>query len=188
MEDARKPSATELIRRAQAGDAGAADALLEGLYGELLDLARSRLRAGGRNVLLDSGSLVHEWYIRFAAARGAELRDRAQFMGYAAKVMRSVIVDFARSRNAARRGSGAPHTSLTIHVADRSLTGEQEIVRVHEILEGLAKLDPRMAQIVEMRFFAGMTEAEIAGALDVSERTVRREWTRARLWLADALS
>jgi RNA polymerase sigma factor (TIGR02999 family) len=146
------------------------------------------LRAGGRNVLLDSRSLVHEWYLRFAAAKGAELRDRAQFMGYAAKVMRSVIVDFARRRNAARRGSGAPHTTLTLHVAGQSLTGEQEIVRVHETLEGLGKLDPRMAQIVEMRFFAGMSEVEIGEALELSERTVRREWTRARLWLAEALS
>jgi RNA polymerase sigma factor (TIGR02999 family) len=181
-------SVTDLIRRARQGDPRAVEALLESTYSDLRVLARSRLRAGGRSVMLDTGSLVHEWYLRFAAAKGAELRDRAHFMRYAAKVMRSVIVDFARSRNSARRGSGATHGTLTVRIADRSLTGEQEIVRVHETLEALSELDPRMAQIVEMRFFAGMSEVEIGEALELSERTVRREWTRARLWLAEALS
>ena len=188
MEARGDSSVTDLIRRARQGDPRAVEALLESTYGDLRELARSRLRASGRNLMLDSGSLVHEWYLRFAARRGAELQDRAHFMRYAAKVMRSVIVDFARSRQSARRGSGAPHESLTIQIADRSLTGEREILRVHETLEALSEIDPRMAQIVEMRFFAGMSEVEIAETLELSERTVRREWTRARLWLAEALS
>lgn len=190
MEDPSNPSVTDLIRRVRAGDPHAADELVETTYHELEKLARARLRAGGRSVLLDTGSLVNEWYLRFASAEGAALEDRAHFMRHAARVMRSVIVDFARRRNAARRGGGVPHQSLTLtlQLADRTLTGEEEIVRVHELLEELAKLDERMAQVVEMRFFAGMSEVEIAGVLGVSERTVRREWQRARLWLAEALS
>jgi RNA polymerase sigma factor (TIGR02999 family) len=108
-------------------------------------------------------------------------------MRYAARVMRSVIVDFARRRGAQRRGGGAPHTSLTFQVADGASAGAREIVRVHEALEELAKLDARMAQVVEMRYFGGMNEPEIAEALDVAERTVRRDWVKARLWLAEAL-
>ncbi len=137
--------------------------------------------------MLDTSTLVNEWYLRFAAAKGAKLEDRVHFMRHAATVMRSVIVDFARRRNAARRGGGAPHTSLTFQVADGSRRGEEEIVRVHEGLNELATLDNRMAQIVEMRFFAGLSEREIAEALGLSERTVRREWEKARLWLAETL-
>jgi RNA polymerase sigma factor (TIGR02999 family) len=109
-------------------------------------------------------------------------------MRYAARVMRSVIVDFARKRAAQRRGGGARHESLTLQIADGANAGEREIMRVHDALEELAKLDPRMAQVVEMRYFGGMNEPEIAQALEVTERTVRRDWAKARLWLAEALN
>lgn len=135
--------------------------------------------------MLDTSSLVNEWYLRFAEAKGAELQDRIHFMRYASRVMRSVIVDFARRRLAQRRGGRAPH--FTLQVRDVGNAGEAEIVRVHEALEELSKLDPRMAQVVEMRYFAGLNEREIAEALDVAERTVRRDWEKARLWLARAL-
>jgi RNA polymerase sigma factor (TIGR02999 family) len=184
---AERGNLTDLIRRAQRGDSAAADELMEATYRELRKLARARLRAGGRSVLLDTTSLVNEWYLRFVEADGAELQDRAHFMRYAARVMRSVIVDFARKRTAQRRGGGAPHESLTVQVADGASAGEREIVRVHDALEELAKLDPRMAQVVEMRYFGGMNEPEIAQALEVTERTVRRDWVKARLWLAEAL-
>jgi RNA polymerase sigma factor (TIGR02999 family) len=181
---------TDLIHRARQGDSGAADALLEATYRELRRLARARLRAGGRNLFLDTTSLVSEWYLRFAEAKGAQFQDRAHFMRYASRVMRSVIVDFARRRLADRRGGRAPHRSLTLQVGDAGAGGpwgEVEIVRVHDALEALAKLDERMAQVVEMRYFGGMTEPEMAQALGVAERTVRRDWERARLWLAEAL-
>jgi RNA polymerase sigma factor (TIGR02999 family) len=184
---ADRGNVTDLIRRAQRGDSAAADELMTATYRELRKLARARLRAGGRSVLLDTTSLVNEWYLRFAEAEGAEVRDRAHFMRYAARVMRSVIVDFARRRSAQRRGGGAPHTSLTFQIADGGSAGEREIVRVHDALEELAKLDARMAQVVEMRYFGGMNEPEIAEALEVAERTVRRDWVKARLWLAEAL-
>ena len=177
---------TDLIRRARHGDAEAANELMASTYQELRRLARARLRAGGRSVLLDTTSLVNEWYLRFAASGGGDLHDRAHFMRHAATVMRSVIVDFARRRRAARRGGGAPHVSLTFQLAEGT-AGEEEIVRVHEVLERLAELDARMAQVVEMRYFGGMSELEIAEALGVTDRTVRRDWEKARLWLAEAL-
>lgn len=177
---------TNLIRRAQRGDAEAADALVASMYRELRKLARARLRAGGRDALLDTTSLVNEWYLRFAGAKGAEIQGRVHFMRHAARVMRSVVVDFARRRNAARRGGGAPHTDLPFQVADRRAS-EDDIVDLHESLNELAKLDSRMADIVEMRYFAGMSLEEVGEALGVSERTVRREWQKARLWLAESL-
>jgi RNA polymerase sigma factor (TIGR02999 family) len=178
---------TGLIRRVQAGEVGAADALMAAAYPELRRLARARLRGGGRSALVDTTSLVHEWYLRFAQARGAQLEDRVHFMRYASRAMRAVIVDFARRRLAARRGGGAPHLSLTLGDAQRVVEGEDEILRVHEALEELAALDARMAQGVELRYFGGLTELEVARVLGVTERTVRRDWEKARLWLADAL-
>jgi RNA polymerase sigma factor (TIGR02999 family) len=178
---------TDLIHRAQEGDAQAADALFAATYTQLRRMARARLRGGGR-ALLDTTSLVHEWYLRFAGAEAPLMEDRLHFMRYAGRVMRSVIVDFARRRKADRRGGGAPHLSLTQPIAEGIPAGEDEILRVHDALDGLAKLDPRMAQVVEMRYFGGLSEAEIAEALGVADRTVRRDWEKARLWLADALS
>jgi len=178
---------TDLIHRAQEGDAQAADELFAATYRQLQRMARARLRGGGRSALLDTTSLVHEWYLRFVGADAPLMEDRLHFMRYAGRVMRSVIVDFVRRRKADRRGGGAPHLSLTQPVADGIPAGEDEILRVHEALDGLAKLDPRMAQVVEMRYFGGMSETEIAEALGVADRTVRRDWEKARLWLADAL-
>lgn len=178
---------TDLIHRAQQGDAQAGEALFAATYRELRQLARARLRAGGRNTLLDTTSLVHECYLRFASAKRLSLQDRVHFMRWAGRVMRSLIVDFARRRKAGRRGGDATHVSLTAQVADGGTAGEQEILRVHEALDDLAKLDERMAHVVEMRYFGGMMESEIADALGVAERTVRRDWEKARLWLAEAL-
>ena len=178
---------TGLIHRAQAGDAGAAHDLFAATYPELRRLARARLRDGGRSSLVDTASVVHEWYLKFARGRGLQLSDRVHFMRYASRAMRAVIIDFARRRVAARRGGGAPHVSLTLGDAERIAAGEEEILRVHEALEELAALDGRMAQVVELRYFGGMTEPEIAQALGVTDRTVRRDWEKARLWLAEAL-
>jgi RNA polymerase sigma factor (TIGR02999 family) len=178
---------TDLLRRAQQGDPEAADALFAATYRELRRLARARLRAGGRSTLLDTTSLVHESYLRFVAARSLQLEDRVHFMRYAGRVMRSVIVDFIRRRQAGRRGGGVAHVHLTLGGVEGPATGESEILRVHEALEELARLDARMAQVVEMRYFGGLTETEIAESLAVTDRTVRRDWEKARLWLAQAL-
>jgi RNA polymerase sigma factor (TIGR02999 family) len=179
-------SLTELIHRAQQGDAAAADSLFAATYPELRRLARARLRPGGRSALLDTTALVHESYLRFAAAGRLRLEDRVHFMRWTGRVMRSVIVDFVRRQQADRRGGAAPHLTLTTQIEGLA-SGENEILRVHEALDDMAALDPRLAQVVEMRYFAGMTETEIAETLGVSERTVRRDWEKARLLLREAL-
>jgi RNA polymerase sigma factor (TIGR02999 family) len=180
------PGLTQLIHRAQRGDAEAADALYEATYAELRRLARARLRAGPRHTFLDTGALVHESYVRFAEARQLELEDRVHFMRWAGRVMRSVIVDFARRRRAGRRGGGAARVTLDVESAN-GFAGADEILSVHEALERVAALDTRLTQVVEMRYFGGMTELEIARALGVTERTVRRDWLKARLLLREAL-
>ena len=159
-------------------------------YRELRRLARARLAGGGRNTVLDTTALVHESYLRLArGAEGVAFADRMHFMAYAGRVMRSVIVDLVRERQSERRGGQAVHVVLSTQFGERLAAdeGEREILRVHEALESLGALDPRMAQVVEMRYFAGMTEPEIAAVLQVNERTVRRDWNQARLFLAEAL-
>jgi RNA polymerase sigma factor (TIGR02999 family) len=183
---ADEPSVTELIHRAERGDVEAGNQLFAVMYAELRRLARARLRLGGRNTMLDTSSLVHESYLRFADTGRLRLQDRVHFMRWAGRVMRSVIVDFARRRQAARRGGGTAPVRLTTDIADLPC-GEAEILRVHEALEEMAARDQRLATVVELRYFAGMTEPEIAEAVGVAERTVRRDWEKARLFLREAL-
>jgi RNA polymerase sigma factor (TIGR02999 family) len=183
---ADEPSVTDLIHRAERGDADAGDQLFAALYADLRRLARARLRGGGRNTLLDTSSLVHESYLRFARAGQLQLQDRVRFMRWAGRVMRSVIVDFARRRGAERRGGGKASVTLTTDIGAVP-SGASEILRVHDALDEMATHDRRMASIVEMRYFGGMTESEIAEAIGVNERTVRRDWEKARLFLREAL-
>jgi RNA polymerase sigma factor (TIGR02999 family) len=178
---------TKLLRRVQRGDPGAAHALFSTTYADLQRLARARLRAAGRGSLLDTTSLVHEWFVRFVRQEGLDLVDSAHFMRYAARAMRSVIVDHVRRRVAGRRGGGAGRVSLTAAEEEAALAGADEILGVHRALEQLARLDPRMGEVVELRYFCGLTEVEIAATLGVNERTVRRDWEKARLWLAEAM-
>jgi RNA polymerase sigma factor (TIGR02999 family) len=185
MNDARP--LTDLIRRAQSGDAAALRAVFDAAYQELRALARARLRRSGPDSLLDTTSLVHESFLRFADAGRLRVEDRRHFFGYAAQVMRSVVVDLVRQRQSERRGGLAQRVTLATDAGEALPGGEDEILRVHEVLEELARLDARMAQVVEMRYFAGMTQAEISDVLGVTERTVRRDWEKARLLLAEAL-
>jgi RNA polymerase sigma factor (TIGR02999 family) len=168
-------------------DAPHVDALFDATYRELRQLARARLRSGGRNTLLDTTVLVHETWLRLTKANDLKFPDRPRFLVYAGRVMRSIIVDFARQRQTERRGGDAAHVTLTTQLAGGVMAGEDEIVRVHEALEELEKVDQRMARVVEMRYFGGLTEVQIAEALGVTDRTVRRDWEQARLFLADAL-
>lgn len=177
---------TGLLRRADSGDADAVEALFTAAYPELRRLARAHLRGGGRSAVLDTTAVVHESYLRFAQASGLSFEDRVHFLGYVSRAMRAVIVDFARRQVAARRGGGARHVSIT-EGAGVPATGAADVLRVHEALHTLAALDQRMARVVELRYFGGLTEGEIAAALHVTERTVRRDWEKARLWLGDAL-
>ncbi len=179
---------TELLQQARAGDQAALQQLFAVAYAELRLHARSRLREGGRNTLLDTTSLVHESFLRLVQAGSLQASHRGQFFSYAASVMRSVIVDHARQRNAARRGGDLERVTLDSHLGNSAPHEAQQIIEVHEAVQRLALADPRLAQVVEMRYFGGMEETEIAAALDVHVRTVRRDWKRARLLLSAALA
>lgn len=166
-----------------------ADALFETTYAELKRLARSRLRGGGRDVLLDTTALVHETYLKLGQQAQARFPDRPRFLVYASRVMRSVIIDLVRQRRSERRGGDLPHLTLTGDVVELAgaVAGEEQILNVHEVLDEMEKVDHRMAKVVEMRFFGGLDDNEIAAALGVTDRTVRRDWVHARLFLASAL-
>ena len=178
----------ELVRRVNAGEPGAQEALFEGAYGELRQLARSRLRDGGRNTVMDTTVLVHESYLRFVRSGQSRTPDRRAFFAYASKVMRSVIVDTVRERLAERRGGDLQRCTLDTEVADQLPSGEDAVLNVHEAIEQLAAAEPRLAKVVEMRYFGGYSEQEIADALDLTERTVRRDWEKARLLLSAMLA
>ena len=178
---------TELLQQARSGDQSALDALFTELHPELRRLAHARLAGGGRHTMLETSVLINECYLKLAGAGRLALNDRSHFLAYAARTMRSIIVDFARARLRERRGGDAVHVTLNTEVAKALPAGDEQILAVDESLQALAAREPRLAQVVEMRYFGGMNEQEIATALDVTDRTVRRDWEKARLLLADAL-
>jgi RNA polymerase sigma factor (TIGR02999 family) len=178
---------TGLLHRAQGGDAAAVEQLFEETYPLLSQLARARLRAHQRTPTLDTGSLVHEAYLRFVSSGRLRIEDSLHFRRWAARVMRSVVIDLARRRNADRRGGGAPAVSLSGELPAPVPDGDDQLLRLHDALEALAAVDARAAQVVELRYFAGMTEPEAAAALGVTDRTVRRDWHKARLMLMEML-
>jgi len=161
--------------------------LFPALYRDLRRLARSRLASGGRHTLLDTSALIHEAYLRMQRDGGVLLNGREHFLAYAATTMRSVVIDFVRRRSAERRGGDAEHVTLDTRAAADLGAADDEILAVHEALDALAQVDAKLVQLVEMRYFAGLSEAEVATALGVSERTVRRQWQSARLLLAELL-
>jgi RNA polymerase sigma factor (TIGR02999 family) len=178
---------TVLLARVQAGQPDARDALFALAYAELHRLARSRLRDGGRNTLLDTTCLVHEAYLRFVNSGQLRAQDRRAFFAYASQVMRSVIVSSVRERLAQKRGGGEQPLTLSTELGGGIAEDEETILRVHEALEVLEQADPRLAQIAQMRYFGGYSEQEIAETLEVSERTVQRDWEKARVILAAAV-
>jgi RNA polymerase sigma factor (TIGR02999 family) len=178
---------TELLGRVQAGDPLARDALFAAAYAELHRLARARLRAGGRDSVLDTTCLVHESYLRFVNAGELRAEDRRAFFAYASQVMRSVIVNSVRERLADKRGGAQRPLTLSTKLGANVLDTEETVLRVHEALDDLQKAQPRLAQVAQMRYFGGYSEQEIAETLDVTERTVQRDWEKARLVLAEML-
>ncbi len=164
----------------------AAEAQWAALYPELKQLARSRLRRSGPGTLLDTTGLVNEAYLRVAGAGAQCAGSAGQFMAYAARTMRSVVVDLIRERQAQRRGGDLQRVTLNTAVVDAAGAADEPL-RIDEALKALAALEPRLCQVVEMRYFAGLTEAEIGAALGVTERTVRRDWTKACLLLRSML-
>ena len=175
------------IRRVNANEPGAQDSLFALAYDELRKLARCRLRGGGNDGLLGATTLVHESYLRFIVCGRLRSDCRRAFFAYASQVMRSVIIDTVRERHAGRRGGDMEHVTLNTELGDNHPDGEGELLWVHEALGALAEAEPRLAKVVEMRYFGGYSESEIGDALQLTERTVRRDWDKARLLLADAL-
>jgi RNA polymerase sigma factor (TIGR02999 family) len=178
---------TKLLRLAKDGDSLALAELFEALYPELRRIARQRLAHSSRNTFLDTTSLIHECYVKFAGADELQPADRSHFLAYSATAMRTIIVDFARARVAERRGGGAQHVSLDTGIVADMPAGEDEVLGVHDALADLAAIDDRLARVVEMRYFGGLADAEIAGVLDVAVRTVQRDWEKARLLLSASL-
>ena len=174
---------TRLLERASSGDAVARAALFDVLYHELRRLAEGAMRAERANHTLQPTALVHEAFLRLAGDHG-RFESRAHFLGVAANAMRRVLVDHARGRNAHKRGRGA--TLVTVDDLDDLPQPEPEdvdLVVLDDALSRLAALDARQGQIVELRFFGGLSVEETAAVVGVSERTIKREWQMSRAWL-----
>lgn len=178
---------SDLLIGANNGDQEAVNQLFATLYDDLRRLAHSRMRGADPPTMLGTTVLVHESYMRMVRSGRIQLKDRGRFLAYAARVMRSIVVDLVRERAAQRAGGDAIQVTLSEDIAKYASPAEVEILHVHKGLEKLAELSPRLAQAVEMRYFAGMSEIEIAEALGVTERTVRRDWEKARMILAATL-
>jgi RNA polymerase sigma factor (TIGR02999 family) len=180
------PDVTALLRAWRRGDERAKDRLLDRLYLELKIMARRQLRHERAAHTLQPTALVHEAYLRLVDQRNADFDDRAHFLAFASTVMRRVLVDHARARLAAKRAHA--EVPLTLATGLPELGGrDPELLDLDRSLLRLAAEYPRQARVVEMRFFAGLTEKEIGAALEVTERTVKRDWAFARAWLLDAL-
>jgi RNA polymerase sigma factor (TIGR02999 family) len=177
-----------LLHAVAAGEPGARDRLFAAAYGELRQLARARLRDGGRGTVLDTTALVHECFLRITRSAALQPGDRRAFFAYASQTMRSVIVDTVRERLAQCRGGDLARVTLgdTLGqgLADPATTAADEVMQVHHALLRLAEAEPRLAQVVEMRYFGGYEDTEIAAALGLTDRTVRRDWQRARALLS----
>ena len=164
----------------------AAAALWRSAYTELKTLAHLRIREAGSVRLIDTTALVHESWVKLAAVEHLEIDNRRRFFAYAAKVMRSVVIDIAREHGRQKRGGGVLEVTLDPTLAGK-LPAPNEPLRLDEALRALEHSVPRLARVVEMRYFGGLTDAEIADVLGVTERTVRRDWEKARLLLREML-
>jgi len=176
------PSIPSLIIAAERGDGQAAEALFAALYAELHRLAKRQLARQGLQVSLGATTLLHEAYLDMAARDGPSFPDQARFMGYAARVMRGLIIDHARERHAQKRGGLFEITSLDTDAMENAVD-HRELVRISETLDELGKVEPALAEIVDLKFFCGFSFVEIAAMQDVSERTVQRNWEKARIYL-----
>jgi RNA polymerase sigma factor (TIGR02999 family) len=184
--ESSKGEVTLLLERMAEGDRSAEEDLLPRVYVELHRLAMARLKSERPGHTLQATALVHEVYLRLCNADEIKWRDRAHFFRVAARLMRRILVDYARKHGARKRNDGARAISLDDAIA---MTYDQSIeaLEVDRVLQKLAAISPRQAQIVEMKFFAGLSEDDIALALDKHVRTIRRDWYMARAWLHEQL-
>lgn len=173
---------TLLLQRAREGDARALENVFPLVYDQLQDLAGRQLRRERPGHTLQATDLVHEAYMKLVGGGDVDWRDRAHFLGIAARAMRQVLVDHARRRQAAKRGGGARPTTLTGKGLGESMELD-ELLDLDRALDRLEAMDPRLRQVVEYRYFGGLKDAEIGELLGVTRRTVQRDWARARAWL-----
>lgn len=175
-----------LIMSAENGDSAAASVLFTTLYDELHRLAKLELSRRGYGVTLSATTLLHEVYLSISSGQPPEFPDRGRFMAYASRVMRGLIIDYARERRALKRGGQFEITAIDIDFADRAI--DKELVRIGDALDELSAVDPALARVVDLKFFCGFSFGEIAALGGTSERTVRRQWERARLYLHNCLA
>ena len=166
---------------AERGDSSVADALFSALYSELHRLAKRELARRGFPISLGATTLLHQAYIEIVGKDRVSFPDRARFMGYAARVMRGLIIDYARSRSAQKRGGQFEITSVGTEVVNAA--DNRELSQIGEALDELAKADASLAEIVDLKFFCGFTFGEIAAMKGISERTAQRQWEKARIYL-----
>jgi RNA polymerase sigma factor (TIGR02999 family) len=178
---------TSLLRAWSGGDHSALDRLAERVYPELRRMARRYMKNERQANPLQSTGLVHEAYLRLVDVRGVEWRERAQFFAMAAQMMRRILVDAARARVSKKRGGSATRVNIDA-AAVVSPEPDQSILALHEALETFSRLAPRQARVVELRYFGGLTEEEIVAVLDISPRTVRRDWSFSKAWLSRELN
>jgi RNA polymerase sigma factor (TIGR02999 family) len=169
------------------GEGRAADALFSTLYAELHRLARREVNRRGPLGGLGVTTLVHEAYLSISSREGAVFVDHARFMGYAARVMRGLIIDDIRRRRAGKHG-GAFHITALATEHGSGLAGPQDLLRIGDALDELAKVEPALAEIIELKFFCGFSFIEIAAMRGVSERTIQRGWEKGRLYLHHAIA
>lgn len=182
----KKGDVTQLLLAYRHGDRGAFDRLVPLVYDDLRRIARRQLGRGNPDGVLDTTSLVHESYLKLVDGGRVEWQDRCHFLGVAARAMRQVVVTYARRRGAAKRGGGSVQTTLDEGIV--SIDSQAEwLMALDTALSRLGEKNPRLAQVVECRFFAGLSEEETATALGVSLRTAQRDWMRARAWLQEEL-
>jgi RNA polymerase sigma factor (TIGR02999 family) len=173
---------SSLIGAVERGDTGALQPLFTVLYSELHRLAQRELAGRGPNMGLGVTTLLHEAYLDMAARSDVSFPDRARFMAYAARVMRGLIIDHARNHLAQKRGGQFEITSLRIDACE-NVADHRELTIVSDALDALASSDTSLVQVVDLKFFCGFSFAEIAAMQHVSERTVRRKWQKARIYL-----
>ena len=177
----------DLVARAEAGDAMAKDALFASLYGELHRLAQGHVNRHAGNVTLGATTLLHEAYLDITARDAVIFPDRNRFLGYASRAMRGLVIDYVRTRQAEKRGGALSFTTLSDWKVAKAV-GTSDLEALGQALNELADVDAALAELVDLKFFCGFSFAEIAGIRAVSERTVQRDWAKARVLLHQLLT
>lgn len=179
---------SELLLHWGKGDRKALEAVLPLVYNELRRLARFQLRQQRPNHTLQTTALVHEAYLRLAREKSLQVANRTHFLGIAAQLMRWILVDYERNRRAAKRGAGVTRLTLDSSLVARSESPDLDLLALDEALDRLAKMDPQQSQIIELRYFGGLSIEDTSEFLGISPATVKRSWSSARAWLLREMS